>query len=35
VGGQYFGLGTGSISVVGFERETRVISQWNYVEETK
>ncbi len=33
VGGQLFGLGTGSISVVGFERETRVISKWNYVEE--
>ena len=35
VGGQYFQLGTGSISVLGFERETRVISQWNYVEETE
>lgn len=33
LGGQYFGLGTGSISVMGFERETRVISRWNYVEE--
>jgi probable phosphoglycerate mutase len=34
-GGQLFGLGTGSISVMGFERETRVISQWNYMQETK
>jgi probable phosphoglycerate mutase len=32
LGGQYLGLSTGSISVVGFERETRVISKWNYVE---
>ncbi len=30
--GQFFKLGTASISVVGFERETRVISRWNYVE---
>jgi broad specificity phosphatase PhoE len=29
VGGKLFGLGTGSISVLGFERETRVISKWN------
>jgi probable phosphoglycerate mutase len=29
VGGQYFGLGTGSVSVLGFERETRIISKWN------
>ena len=28
-GGQYFGLGTGSVSVLGFERETRIISKWN------
>ena len=35
VGGQFFGLGTGSISVVGFERDTRVISKWNYVEESE
>jgi broad specificity phosphatase PhoE len=35
VAGQYFQLGTGSISVMGFERETRVISRWNYVEETE
>jgi probable phosphoglycerate mutase len=34
VGGQYFSLGTGSISVMGFERETRVISKWNYVAES-
>jgi len=33
VGGQYFKLGTGSISVMGFERETRVIAGWNHVEE--
>lgn len=32
-GGQLFGLGTGSISVVGFERETHVIAKWNYVED--
>jgi broad specificity phosphatase PhoE len=29
VGGKLFGLGTGSISVLGFERETRVLSKWN------
>lgn len=29
VGGKLFGLGTGSVSVLGFERETRVISKWN------
>ena len=28
-GGQLFGLGTGSVSVLGWERETRVISHWN------
>jgi len=28
-GGQYFGLGTGSVSVLGWERETRVIAHWN------
>jgi probable phosphoglycerate mutase len=28
-GGKLFGLGTGSVSVLGFERETRVISKWN------
>ena len=28
-GGKLFGLGTGSVSVVGWERETRVISRWN------
>jgi broad specificity phosphatase PhoE len=29
VGGGLFGLGTGSVSVLGFERETRVVSKWN------
>ncbi len=28
-GGMLFGLGTGSVSVLGFERETRVVSHWN------
>ncbi len=28
-GGQHFGLGTGSVSVLGWERETRIISHWN------
>lgn len=28
-GGSLFGLGTGSVSVLGWERETRVIQHWN------
>jgi probable phosphoglycerate mutase len=28
-GGRYFGLGTGSVSVLGWERENRVIQKWN------
>jgi probable phosphoglycerate mutase len=29
VDGAKFALGTGSVSVLGFERETRVVSRWN------
>ena len=28
-GGQYFALGTGSVSVLGWERETAVLTHWN------
>lgn len=28
-GGSLFALGTGSVSVLGWERETRVVSRWN------
>ena len=29
VGGRLFALGTGSVSVLGFEREQRVVAKWN------
>ena len=29
VGGERFALGTGSVSVLGWERETRVVQHWN------
>ena len=29
VGGKLFSLGTGSVSVLSFERETRVVAKWN------
>jgi probable phosphoglycerate mutase len=28
-GGSLFALGTGSVSVLGWEKETRVIQRWN------
>ena len=29
MGGELFALGTGSVSVLGWERETRVVASWN------